>query len=148
MWIFSWHYNFERISWSRIYQTWRWWKIWILSLWIEQYWHYGLSNIDNLYSHLRRIQRDFDWCFWWFNKTFLYHKAKTYQSWYKTKSKATTGVKNTACYTTWLYSTLDQMVASNIIHFVLFLMTTTITQAFCIMLNQCLFIILKLVTHI
>ena len=32
------------------------------------------------------------------------------------------------------------MVASSMIHCVLFLMTTTITQAFCIKLRQCLFI--------
>ena len=32
------------------------------------------------------------------------------------------------------------MVASSMIHCVLFLMTTTITQAFCIKLKQCLFI--------
>ena len=38
--------------------------------------HYESSNIDNLYSHLQRIQRDFDWYYWWFNKTFLYHQAK------------------------------------------------------------------------
>ena len=64
------------------------------------------------------------------------------------KSKATTGAKNTACYIPLLYTTWDQMVASNVIHCVLVLMTTTITQAFCIKLKQCLFIILKLITHI
>ena len=41
--------------------------------------HYGSNNIDNLYNHLRRIQKDFDWYYWWFNKTFLYRKTKTYQ---------------------------------------------------------------------
>ena len=41
--------------------------------------HYGSSNIDNLYSQLRRILREFDRCYWWFNKAFLYHKAKDYQ---------------------------------------------------------------------
>ena len=41
--------------------------------------NYGSSNIDNLHSHLRRIQRDFDWFYWWFNKTFLYLKAKNYK---------------------------------------------------------------------
>ena len=59
-------------------------------------------------------------------------KLKITSSWYRTKSKATTGVKNTASYIPWLYTTWDQMVASNMIHCVLVLMTTTITQAFCI----------------
>ena len=75
-------------------------------------------------------------------------KLKFTSSWYRTKSKATTGVKNTASYIPWLYTTWDQMVASNMIHCVLVLMTTTITQAFCIKFKQCLFIILKLITHI
>ena len=75
-------------------------------------------------------------------------KLKITSSWYRTKSKATTGVKNTASYIPWLYTTWDQMVASNMIHCVLALMTTTITQAFCIKFKQCLFIILKLITHI
>ena len=56
--------------------------------------------------------------------------------------------KNTESYIPWLYTTWDQMVASNMIHCVLVLMTTTITQAFCIKFKQCLFIILKLITHI
>ena len=75
-------------------------------------------------------------------------KLKITSSWYRTKSKATTGVKNTASYIPWLYTTWDQMVASNMIHCVLVLMTTTITQAFCIKFKQCLFIILKIITHI
>ena len=75
-------------------------------------------------------------------------KLKITSSWYRTKSKATTGVKNTASYIPWLYTTWDEMVASNMIHCVLALMTRTITQAFCIKFKQCLFIILKLITHI
>ena len=67
---------------------------------------------------------------------------------YRTKYKATTGVKNTASYIPQLYTTWDQMVVSNMIHCVLVLMTTTITQAFCIKFKQCLFIILKIITHI
>ena len=63
------------------------------------------------------------------------------------KSKATTGVKSTASYIPWLYFTWDRMVASNLIYCVLVLMTATITQAFCIKFKQCLFIILKLITH-
>ena len=51
---------------------------------------------------------------------------------YRTKSKATTGIKHTASFMLWLYITSDQMVASNMIHCVLVLMTTTIAQAFCI----------------
>ena len=38
-----------------------------------------LINIDKLYSHLRIILRNFDWCYWQFDKTFLYRKAKNYQ---------------------------------------------------------------------
>ena len=45
--------------WSGTQRTWRWWDIQLLSVG-----HYGSSNIDNLYSHLRRIQRDFDWYYW------------------------------------------------------------------------------------
>ena len=75
-------------------------------------------------------------------------KLKITSSWYRKKSKATTGVKNNASYIPWLYTTWDQMVASNMIHCVLVLMTTTIKQVFCIKFKQCLFIILKLITHI
>ena len=74
VWILSWHCNSERISWSGNQRTWRWLDIKLLSVG-----HYGMSNIDNPYSHLRRTQRDFDWYYWWFNKTFLYCKAKNYQ---------------------------------------------------------------------
>ena len=63
-------------------------------------------------------------------------------------SKATTRLKNTASYIPWLYTTWDQMATSNMIHFVLVLMKTAITQAFCIKLKQCLFITLKLIAHI
>ena len=75
-------------------------------------------------------------------------KLKITSSWYRTKSKATTGVNNTASYIPWLYTTRDQMVASNIVHCVLVLMTATIIQAFGIKFKQCLFIILKLIIHI
>ena len=64
------------------------------------------------------------------------------------KSKATPGVKNTASYIPWLYTTWDQMAVSKMIHCVLVLMATTITQVFGIKLKKCLFIILKLTTHI
>ena len=75
-------------------------------------------------------------------------KINITSSWYRTKSKATTGVKNTASYIPWLYTISDQMVASTMIHCVLVLMTITIIQAFCINFKQCLFLILKLITHI
>ena len=134
--------------------------------------HCGSSNIDNHYSHLRRIQRDFDWCYWRFNKIFIYRQVsstiskmtketfgemkpllsrillKITSSWYRTKSKATNGVKNTASYIPWLYTTCDQMLTSNMIHYVLFLTTTTMIQAFRIKFKQGLLIILKLITHI
>ena len=75
-------------------------------------------------------------------------KLKITSSWYKTKSKATTRVKNTASYFLWLYTAWDQMATPKMIHCVLVLMTTTIAQAFCIKFKQGLFIILKLMTHI
>ena len=75
-------------------------------------------------------------------------KLKITSSWYRTKSKATTVVKNTASYIPWLYTTCEEMVASNIIYYDFVLMATTNTQAFCINFKQCLFITLKLVTHI
>ena len=59
-------------------------------------------------------------------------KLKITSSWYRTKSKAATVAKNTTSYIPSLYTTWDQMVASKMIPFVLVLMTTTITQAFCI----------------
>ena len=73
---------------------------------------------------------------------------KITSSWYRTKSKATTGVKNIVSYIPCLYTTCDQMVATNMIHCVLFLMTTTMIQVFCVKFKQCLLIILKLITHI
>ena len=76
-------------------------------------------------------------------------KLKVTSSSYRTKPKATTGVKNTASYIPWLYTTWEHMLDSNMIHLIfLVLMTTNITQAFCIKLKQYLFIILKLITHI
>ena len=75
-------------------------------------------------------------------------KLKITRSWYSTKSKATTRVKNTLNYIALRYTNWDQMVTSNMIHCVLVMMTTTITQAFCIKFKQCLFVILKLITNI
>ena len=75
-------------------------------------------------------------------------KLKMTSSRYRAKSKATTGVKNTATYLPWLYTAWDQVVASNMLHCVLVLMATTITQAFHFKFKQCLFIILKPITHI
>ena len=75
-------------------------------------------------------------------------KLKITSSWYRTKSKATTGVENTASYIPWLYTTWGQMVTSNKIHWFLVLMTATIAQAVYIKFKLSLFIILKLITHI
>ena len=68
--------------------------------------------------------------------------------WYRTKFTTTTGVKNAASYIPCLYTSWEQMVASNMIHCVLFLMTATMMQAFYIKFKQCLSIILKLISHI
>ena len=81
-------------------------------------------------------------------KHFFIAKVKITSSCYKTKSKATTGVNNTASYILWLHTTWGQMIASNMIHCVLVLMKTTIAQAFGIKFKQCLFITLKLITRI
>ena len=51
-----------------------------------------------------------------------------------TKFKATIGVKNTASYIPWLYTTWDQMVAFNMIHCILALMTATQAQAMMMMM--------------
>ena len=74
VWILSWHCNSERISWSGIQRTWKWLEILLLSVGYNR-----PSDTDNLYSHLQRIQRDFDCCYWWLSKTFLYRNAKNYQ---------------------------------------------------------------------
>ena len=64
-------------------------------------------------------------------------KLKIASSWYRTKSKATTGVRNTASYISWLYTAWKQMGASKMIYCVLVLMTTNITQTFWITFKQC-----------
>ena len=96
--------------------------------------HYGSSNIDSFYSHLQRIKMNTNETLIDFIDDLKIHsciaKLKTTNSWYRAISKVTTGVKNTAGYIPWLCTTWDQMVASNIIHCVLVLMTTTIKQAF------------------
>ena len=66
-------------------------------------------------------------------------KLKITSSWYRTKSKTPTGVKNTASYIPWLFT---------IIHCILVLMTTTITQAFCIKFKQCFYYLKGNHTHI
>ena len=93
--------------------------------------HYGWSSIDNRYSHLQRILRDFDWCIEDLTRHYI-ATLKATSSWYWRKSKATIGVKNTASYTPWLCTSWDQMVALNMIYYVFVLMTITITQVFCI----------------
>ena len=57
-------------------------------------------------------------------------KLKITSSWYRTKYKATTGVKNTATSIPWLYTTWDQMVTSNMIHCVLVLMKQPLHKYF------------------
>ena len=79
---------------------------------------------------------------------FYITKLNITSSWYRMKFKATTGVRNTASYIPWFHTTWDKMVASHMINCVLVLITTTITQVFCIKFKQCLFIILNLITHI
>ena len=64
-------------------------------------------------------------------------KLKIGSSWYRTKSNATTGGKNTASYISSLYTTWDQTGASKMIHCVSVLMTTNITQNFWITFKQC-----------
>ena len=71
-------------------------------------------------------------------------KLNIASSGFRTKSRATIGVKNTACYLVVYYLRQDgslqqEMVVSNIV---------TITQAFCIKFQQLLFIILKIITDI
>ena len=110
--------------------------------------NYRLSNIDNFYSRWRKYKETFTDVIDDLTRHSYIAKLKITSSWYRTKSKANTGLKNTASYIPWLYTTWDQMVASNMIHYVLVLMTTTITQVFCIKFKQCLFFILKLITHI
>ena len=61
-------------------------------------------------------------------------KLKITSFWLKTKFKATIGVKNTASYIPWLYTTWDQMVAFNMIHCILVLMTATQAQAMMMMM--------------
>ena len=87
---------------------------------IEQYW----QNLPPLTMNAKRLIDVID------NLTRYSYigKLKITSRWYRSKSKATTGVKNTAWYIPLLYTTWDQMVASNIIHCVLVLVTKTITQ--------------------
>ena len=137
VWILSWHCNFEKKIWSGTQRTWRWLENWLLLVG-----HCGLSNIDNIYSHLTiDVIHDL-------TRIPYIPKLKITNSWYSTKSKASTGVKNTVSYIPWLYITWDQMVASNMIYCALVLMTTTITQAFCIKFKPRLLIILKFISHI
>ena len=70
-------------------------------------------------------------------------KVKVTSFWYRRTSKSANGVKNTVSSIPWLYTTWDQMIASNMFHCALVLMTTTIKQAFFIK-----FVISKLITHI
>ena len=124
MWILSWYCNSERICWSELnkhenhknfnYCQWDSTNRAIMTTFTATYEKYKETLID-VFDNLTRYS--------------YIAKLKITSSWYRTKSKATTGVKNTASYIPWLYTTWDQMVASNMIHCVLVLITTTITQA-------------------
>ena len=100
------------------------------------------QNIGNHYSHLRKIRKDFDWRYWWFNKAFLHRKAKNYQFLIQGKIQSYHWSKE--------YCKLHPLVVYYLGPWfsVLFLMATTITQYFFIKFKQCLLIILKLITHL
>ena len=115
VWILPCHCNFERISWSGTKQIFWWldfnycqWKTtdWAISTTFtatyEKYKEPLIDVIDDLtrQSYIAKLKINFAWC--------------------RTNSKGTTGVKNTASYIPWLYTTWDQMVASNMILCVLF----------------------------
>ena len=70
----------------------------------EQHW----QSLQPLAKDTKRI---------WFNKTFLIAKLKLLSSWYREKSKTTTGIKNTASYIPWLYTIWNKMIVSNMIHY-------------------------------
>ena len=82
--------------------------------------HYGLSNIDNFTATYEKYKDTLIDSIHDLRRHSYIGKLKTTSSWYRRKSKATTGVKNTASYIPWLYTTWDQMVASNMIHCVYF----------------------------
>ena len=142
VWILSWHCNSERISWSGTQQTWRWCENYcqwyttdcaILTTFTATFKEHKetlIDVIDDLTRHSYIV------------------KLNITNSWCRTKSKAIIGVKNIASYILWQYTTWDEMVASNKSQCVLVLMTTTLTQVFCIKFKQCLFFIFKLITHI
>ena len=134
MWILSWHCNPEGISWSGTQWTWKWLGIYLLSVG-----HYRSRNIDIHYSHLWRIQRDLDWCYWWFNKTFVYRKAKNYTK----KIKATTGVKNVPSYIVGHYLGPDGILQDDSLcfisddssHYTSFLFEVQTMLAYCVKAN-------------
>ena len=96
-----------------------------------------IDVVDDLTSHVHDLTRH----------SYI-AKLNTTSCRYRRKSKATTGVQNTASYIPWLYTTWDQMVPSKMTHCNLVLMTANIAQAFCIKFKQCLCIILKLISQI
>ena len=93
-------------------------------------------RIQQYWQHLQPLNKEYKETLINVNYDLTRHSyitnLKITSSWYMMKSKASTRVKNTASYIPWLYTTWDQMVASIMIHCVLVLMTTTITQPFCI----------------
>ena len=124
MWILSWCCNSEKMSWSELNEH-------------ENDKNFNYCQLD---TTNRAIMTNYTATYEEYKETLIdvfddltrysyIAKLKITSSWYRTKSKATTGVKNTASYIPWLYITWDQMVASNMIHCVLVLITATITQA-------------------
>ena len=79
--------------------------------------HYGLSNIGNFTATYKKYKETFIDAIHDLRRHSYIAKLKTNSSWYRTKSKATTAVKDTAIYIPLLYTTWDKMAASNMIHY-------------------------------
>ena len=59
-----------------------------------------LTTLQPLTKNTKR----FDWCYWCLTRHSYIAKLKLTSSWYRAKSKATTGVRNTASYIPWLHT--------------------------------------------
>ena len=77
--------------------------------------HYGSSNIDNLYSTYEECKETLIDVIDYLTRHSYIAKLKISSSWYRKKSEATTGVRNTVSYIPWLYTTWNQIIASNMI---------------------------------
>ena len=53
---------------------------------------------------LTKNTKRFDWCYWCLTRHSYIAKLKLTSSWYRAKSKATTGVRNTASHIPWLHT--------------------------------------------